>query len=363
VIFQTRWAMSYLRGPLTKDQIKKVQPPVEMPAPAAASRTAPAVQPATTRAPSADSDPAAPARGAAGPPVLPPQVEQFFLPATESTLDYEPALFATASVRFVDPKRGVDLTRPVARLVPFGSGAVVVDWAASEETEVAAEDLESSPAGPATFGSLPAAASKPASYQAWLKGFGRWLQQEQALTLLFDEPTGLSSKPDETEAQFRARVALHDRETRDAAKERLRQKFAPKAATLNEKLRRADQAIVREQEQATESKLQTGISFGTTVLGALFGRKTLSATNLGRASTAARGVSRTMRQAQDVKRAEETRAALQTQLAELDSNLEAEIAGLEAAAAPPARAFTSLEIKPKKTHVVPERVVLVWRPV
>ncbi len=70
-----------------------------------------------------------------------------------------------------------------------------------------------------------------------------------------------------------------------------------------------------------------------------------------------------MRQSQDVKRAEETRAALQAQLSELESNLDAEIAGLEAAASLPGRALTALEIKPKKTHVVPERVVLVWRPV
>ncbi len=262
----------------------------------------------------------------------------------------------------MEPKRGIELTRTVTRLVPFGSGAVVIDWAASEETDIAADDLETAPAGAATFGELPPAAAKPASYQAWLRDFGRWLQQEQILTLHFDEATGLASAPDESEAQFRARVALRDRETRDAAKEKLRLKFAPKLAMLDERIRRAGQAVAREHEQASESKMQTGISLGTTILGALFGRKTMSASTIGRATTAARGVGRSMRQSQDVKRAEETREALQAQRTELDHDFEAEIAGLEAAAPAAGRPFSTIDIKPKKTHVTPERVVLVWRP-
>jgi hypothetical protein len=358
VIFQTRWALSYLRGPLTKDQIKRIQPAAAPPAAAPAAARVPAASPAAPAPAPRAERPLAPS----GPPVLPPSIEQFFVRADSAAPEYEPALFAAASVRFVDAKRSVDVTRSVTRLVPFGSGAVVVDWAASEETDVALDALESSPAGPATFGGLPPPAAKASSYQGWLRDFGRWLQQEQTLALLFDEPTGLSSAAGESEAEFRARVTLREREVRDAAKEKLRQKLAPRIATLQEKLRRADQAVAREQEQASESKVQTGISFGTTILGALFGRKAVSASTIGRATTAARGVGRSMRQAQDVKRAEETRATLQAQLAGLESDLEAEVAGLEAAAPPAGRAFTTLEIRPKKTHVVAERLVLVWRP-
>jgi hypothetical protein len=109
--------------------------------------------------------------------------------------------------------------------------------------------------------------------------------------------------------------------------------------------------------------MQTGISVLGTIAGALFGRKTISAGTLGKATTAARGVGRTMREAGDVKRADETIGTYKAQLQELEHDIEAEIAGLEAAAAPAGRAFTPIEIRPKKTHVTPERVVLVWRPV
>jgi hypothetical protein len=370
VIFQTRWAMSYLRGPLTKDQIKLLQPP----APAEASAAGPAGASAAAAAPGSAPPPiprasrsssAAPAGTApSAPPVLPPQVEQFFAPASPaaSSLEYEPYLFAKACVRFVDAKRGVDVSHDVTKLVPFGSGAVVVDWSSAEETDIDPADLETAPAGPATFAALPPAAAKATSYAAWLKDYGRTLQQEQVLTLFFDAPTGLSSQADETEAAFRARVTLKERETRDAAKEKLRQKFAPKVATLTERIRRAEQQVQAQQQQASDAKLQTGISVLGTIAGALFGRKTISAGTLGKATTAARGMGRTMRESSDVARAQETAQTYKAQLAEIEHDIEAEIAGLEASAAAPNRPFTPLEIRPKKTHVTPERVVLVWRP-
>ena len=302
---------------------------------------------------------------AAAPPVLPPQIEQFFAPARASAapLEYEPALFAKASVRFVDTKRGVDVAHDVVKLVPFGSGAVVVDWASAEDTDVEPADLETAPAGPATFGALPAAAAKASSYAAWMKDFARTLQQEQVLTLFFDAATELSSEPDETEAAFRARATLRDRETRDAEKERLRQKFAPKIATLTERIRRAEQQVQAQAQQASDAKLQTGISVLGTIAGALFGRKTISAGTLGKATTAARGMGRTMRESSDVTRAQETADTYKAQLKEIEADIEAEVAGLEAGAAPPTRPFATVEIRPKKTHVTPERVVLVWRPV
>ena len=206
-------------------------------------------------------------------------------------------------MRFVDAKRGVDVAHDVVKLVPFGSGAVVVDWASAEDTDIEPADLETAPAGPATFGALPTAAAKASSYAAWMKDFARTLQQEQVLTLFFDAATALSSAPDETEAAFRARVTLKDRETRDAEKERLRQKYAKQIGTLTERIRRAEQQVQAQAQQASDAKLQTGISVLGTIAGALFGRKTISAGTLGKATTAARGMGRTMRESADVSRA------------------------------------------------------------
>ncbi len=379
VIFQTRWAMSYLRGPLTREQIRQVSGVADSSrGPGASAPGLPGTvgYPGAKAPGSQESAPpvahglqpvgqgsqAASASAASGPPVLPPQVEQFFAPARAgAALDYEPMLFAQASVRFVDARREVDITRSVTRLVPFGAGAQIVDWEAADDTDIAADDLSTSPAGAATFGSLPTAAAKASSYTAWLKDFGRTLQQREAMSLLVDEPTGLSSHVDETEGAFRARVQLADREARDAQTEKLRQKYAPKVAAAAERKRRAEQQLSREQEEASESKLQAGLSIGATIFGALLGRKTLSSSTLGKATTAARGVGRTMRQSQDVSRASQNVEKHDADLAGLEDDLQADLAALAAAAPAPTRPFSTIEIRPKKTHVTPERVVLVWK--
>jgi hypothetical protein len=62
----------------------------------------------------------------------------------------------------------------------------------------------------------------------WAKEFARWLYQTQAVTLLRSVTTGLISQPEETERDFRIRVAGAYRERRDAEAARLREKCAPR---------------------------------------------------------------------------------------------------------------------------------------
>jgi hypothetical protein len=298
--------------------------------------------------------------------LLPPGIAQFFLPPPASTsptaIRYEPSLFASASVRFVDAKREIDHTRAVTRLVPFGSGAVACDWNASEAAPVPVSGLQTAPIAPAEFGDLPPAAVKGASYLTWSKEFQRWLQDAQPLTLLFDDATETLSKPDETEAAFRARIQLAQREQRDAATQELRKKYAAEIARKNAAIARAQTAVEREQGQRSAQMMQTAVSVGSTLLGALLGRKTLSVTNLGRATTAARGIGRTMKEEDDVKRAAGALQQAQADLADINAQLESDIAALETNAPAPGRALSTITIKATPSRIAVERVTLVWVP-
>ncbi len=152
------------------------------------------------------------------------------------------------------------------------------------------------------------------------------------------------------------------REQRDVQIERLRQKYAPRMNGLQERIRRAQQAVEREAAQASQSKLQTAISFGTTVLGAFFGRKAISVSTLGRATTAARGVSRSMKEQQDIGRAQESVDALQGQLAELEADLQSETQSLEGKVDAQNEQLDTISIKPKKTNISVQLVALAWAP-
>jgi hypothetical protein len=182
------------------------------------------------------------------------------------------------------------------------------------------------------------------------------------LELLKSAATGEISRAGESERDFRVRLVEETRAARDRRVEELRAKQAPKLATLEERLRRAQQAVERERSQATSQKLQTAVSVGATVLGVLFGRKRLSSTTLGRASTAMRGVGRSSKEAEDVGRAEDTVAAVQEQIATLQAETQVAAQALAASADPRLEAFAAVVLKPKRGAVETRLVALAWVP-
>jgi hypothetical protein len=174
--------------------------------------------------------------------------------------------------------------------------------------------------------------------------------------------SGQVSRSGENERDFRIRLTQSLREKRDAEVEKMRRAYAPKVQAIQERRRKAEQAVQREQQQASDAKMQTAISFGTTVLGALFGRKKISVGTLGRASTAARGVSRSMKESQDINRAQETVESLNQKELDLQNELNSQIEQLNLKFDPQQETFETYELRPKKTNINVRLVSLVWAP-
>jgi hypothetical protein len=359
LLFETRWAMSYLRGPLTRDQVRRLMEPHL----AAASAAGPP-PPAAEALPAAG--PPAAAASAGGPmPVLPPEIRQVVVPARAATagpVHYEPHLLASAKVHFQDARLGVDVVRDVSVLVPMGAGVVTLAWDAAREAGGGVIEADTAPVPGATFGTLPPAASRPKSYEGWAKEFARWIAQTRRLELLRHPGTGLVSEDGEGERAFRIR--LHDawRERRDAAVGRLREKHGTRLAALQERLRRAEQALAREQLQAQQQRVQTAVSMGATLLGALVGRRAASAGTLGRATTAARGASRAYKEAQDVRRAQETVEVIRRQLAEVEAQVAAEVQRVGAGGDPTTDPLEPVPLAPRRGGIVVQVVALGWVP-
>ncbi len=346
-VFETRWALSYLRGPLTRAQIKTLMD----------SRRQASGLPRPK--PTLEASVAGPDGGAQ--PLLPPGVPQLFVPlrGAEGGVVYRPAILGVAEVHFSDAKAGVASTQTVSRFAPI---AEAIDWAGAEEPRVDTGNLESAPTKGALFEPLATVAGQPKSYDAWAKDFATWIYRERALALWKSPSVGALSVPGESEADFRSRLNQGARERRDAAADKLRQKYAPKLAALQARQQRAEQAVSREKQEASQAGLQTAISVGATVLGALFGRKAVSATTIGKATTAARGAGRTIKQAGDVGRAEESAAAVAAEIRDLDAQLQNALAASAAAADPAMEKLEEVTLRPKKDDITVRRVALVWLP-
>ncbi|MEM5774951.1 MAG: hypothetical protein AAGU05_08110, partial [Anaerolineaceae bacterium] len=281
-VFQTRWAMSYLRGPLTRDHIKRLTDPMR----SSFGRPSGLAQPAQASGTTADAAPsvAPSAASAGGPPALPPEISCCYLPlgkraGTDETVIYMPYLYGSSRVRFVNTKLQTDQQKELFFLTPIKDHIIAVDWEQALSTEIEPGDLDKAPLEKAAFHELPPEGSKGRSYTAWNKSFADWIYTTQKLELLQSPSTGLVSNLDETERDFRIRLQQASREIRDDTKEALQKKYAGKIAVLEERVRKAEQAVEREKDQAKQAGFQTAISLGSTLLGAFTGRKVMSKSN------------------------------------------------------------------------------------
>lgn len=356
ITFHSRWAMSYLRGPLSRDQIRALMATDQ-------GTTEGTDQPATEQhgATRATDQHRATQTGSGSVPVPAPGIQQFFLPAAAADPHYTPVAIGIARVTFADSKLKINETREIVAVAPIGAGAVPVEWSQAELLDIAASDLEAAPAEGATFEPVPRPATVAKNYAAWQKAFVAWVAGSQTLDLHRHAGLKLTSQAGESERDFRIRGQDAQRETRDAEVEGLRRRFAEKRARLEERMRRAEQGVSREQEQASAAKVQTAVSMGATVLGALFGRKTFSASTLGRATTAVRGVGRASKEQDDVKRAQENVDVAKRALEELDATIAEETAAIAARFDAAAGTLETVSVAPKRGQVLVQSVALGWR--
>jgi hypothetical protein len=357
VVFQTRWTLSYLKGPMSRDEIRRVSADTAGPTVTSGGSVGPTFKSGVAGDPASSS-------GVSARPVIPPGIEQYFIPGNTSAragMVYAPVALGAARVAFTDAKLGVHASRDVLFATPITDAAIPVEWQQAERLDITAADLTREPASAdATFEPVPASAQQPRSYAAWTKAFSQWLSHSQRLELFRHRDTKLTSTAGEDEGAFKGRVQDARRARRDAEVDAVRLKYASRRTALAERLRKAQAATEREQQQASDSRTQTMLSVGAAAIGAMFGRKVLSTGTLGRATTAARGVGRSVKEAGDVKRASETVAALTQQLQELDDTIRADTQRIAASFDAPVE-VERLQLAPKRGQISVQFVALGWR--
>jgi hypothetical protein len=348
VVFQTRWALSYLRGPLTRGQIETLMKSHQ---PEASARTS--SSPASSSLVSSSGTK----------PVLPPEVPQVYLTARAKpgeAILYRPALLGMAKVHFANTTSGVDVWEDLAATI-LAEDLTDTAWEGCELTNEAPE-FTTSPSATAKYAEAPAAFAKAKQYSDWSSDFKDYIYREHALTLFRSKALKQTSRPGESEGDFRARLGQAGRETRDAQTEKLRAKYAPKLATAQEQLRKAQQKVEKEKSQANQQTFQAAISFGASILSAFTSRKMISSANIGRAATSARAASRVARERGDIGAAEETVEAIQAKIAALEADFKAETDKLDQSYRAEAMELETVELKPKKSDINITRVALAWVP-
>jgi hypothetical protein len=353
VLMSSRWALSYLRGPLTRQQITEVMKPRK--AQAAVSQPAPGPTPArTVISPTAAVSSLKPS--------VPPGVNELYLPLkTQPTspgqLTYHPAIAVFGQVAIVDNRLGLSQVSEVAHYLELSEGIIGLLWDKASPCPYKPEELEREPRPGANFLAMPARSLS--LLKSAENDYLDYLARSYQLTLWKSVTFQAISRPGESERDFRLRLGQLAREKRDEAVARLRQKYASKIATLERQYLAAQQRLEKEEAQYKEKVAQSAISMGATIFGAILGRKSYQ---VGRATTTARSASRAYYEKLDIKRAQEQVELARTRLEEMEKELQREADNIASLYDPERQQLQTLALRPKKKDIAIRWTGLLWLP-
>ena len=274
-------------------------------------------------------------------------------------LVYRPALAAWARLHFAKASPNTDVwqLRGVWRLLGDAQEGNV--WDSAESFDAEAIEFNEEPATGAGFAELPAAFSTPRKYAGLEKQLRSYLFRTQTVKVWYCSHLKTASKPDEAEGDFRARLG---QQARDREVEKLRKRYAPKLATIENQIRTAEEKVAREKSQYEQAKVGSAISVGASILGAIFGRKLASAANVQRTATSMRSAGRALGQKGDIATAEKRHEANLAKRAELETEFEADVAELETHFDTSMLDIEPITVPPRKTDFELVRLGIAWLP-
>lgn len=341
VLFETRWTMSYLRGPLTLAQIQ-----------ALTDKKVAAIEPELFQ----------PKRSPK--PIIGPNVPEYFAsrPNVPRPSWYKPLVAGFAKLHFVDAKNKIDTWKDVCLIAGPSEDGTNILWEEGERMPQVKNQLSQSPQSDAGFEELPINFATEKNFASFAKSLAATLYQNETLSFFQYPDLGLSSKEDETEGEFRTRVSLALREKRDGTVAELREKYDQKIRALKEKVRRAQDKAALQRQKATLTKAEGFLSMIFTFLGSLFGRGITKGT-ISSAGTSMRRMGRIGKDSQVAASAEENCEALEAQLENLKEEKLDEIAKISLVEDPSQIKLETLSIKPRKSDLFVDKVVLLWWPI
>lgn len=410
VVFHTRWAMSYLRGPLTRPQVRQlmaervaarvaasaapITSTVTLQATVARAVVSPAVKasapavelPPTNVPPSEPPATAAtstPAGFVATPPALDVDVAQVYLPIVVNEADalhhlaqatrlavqpqgvqlvYEAAILGNATIRFVDRKRQLDARLEKMLLTPAPTGVERVAWSLAEELSIAARDLrqtteQGSTQGTTFFAPVPEAANSARELNRMKKELADWLYYNCRLTIQAHEALGIYQGPQESTRDFTIRLQQAAREQRDQEVDGVVDQFAQQINRLEEKIRKHERTLEAAETDYNSRQQQEWVGIGESVLGWVLGRR-----NTRTRSTTASRRRMTTQAAQALEANQAEIQDLQQALAELATELKIQTDEIT-------RKWTDLlddlnpqDLAPRRTDVDVQLLALAWLP-
>ncbi|WP_201352854.1 helicase HerA domain-containing protein [Hydrogenimonas urashimensis] len=344
-LFQTRWVLSYLKGPMKKQDIARCM--------ASKKRKKESAKTQTLHRPHFS-----PAESSTARPILSSNIPQTFdIPASDGGL-YTPWLHLKAEVRYFNASRGIDEKEEICLHLPLEESDEGCDFERAESCETDPATLPKSPAKSCDFAALPSFVANARSLKSVEKAFSDRLYAQKRLTLYRCRPLKAESEPRESLERFKQRLQEILEEKRSAAAEKLQTRYAKKLQTLESRRQRALQRLQKEREDVSSKTTESLIDAGLAIFGSLFGSKRSAASKVGQVLKKGRHV---LDEKADVQRAQEALNAIEERIEALKTELEEKLDELDEKFSVEAYPIDTFFIKPRRSDIRLEPALLWWR--
>ncbi len=339
-LFGTRWVMSYLKGPLKRDEISSLMKEQktllqEQEQEKESTKEKVIVEDGFNSYSTLDSS-----------------IPQHYMIDINHSAQFTPSIMADCTLHFANQSRGIDEEENFCLALDIDPDENNLDWDNAEQNDDNRECFSQYPVkAPAEvqYAEVPDFLVRDKNLRKTKASLKDWLYHEHKLELFRCKSPKLESKPYETLSEFKVRLSDLMNENKEKAIEVLQERFAKKEKVLTDRLERALEKLDKEKADTNNSFLKAGL----TVLGALFGKS--------RASIGVAG-SRVLKERGDVSRQEERVAKIQEDIEELEEELEDKVDELADKFDIDEVDIEEFSIKPRKTDVQIEDIAVVWKP-
>lgn len=347
-IFETRWALSYLKGPISKDGIKKLMSEKK-------KQNIP-----TQKIENENQTTQINIEKGIPKPIITSNLTEKYLYSSQNSAYYlQPYLICSCDVHYIDAPKNIDFEEKISYKIYLDENMKNIDF--EEKEELGNNSFEEKEKPNSFYYELPSFVQKEKDLKIIEKDFTDYIYRNSKLTLYKNEFLKITSKQTESLNDFKIRLQDRLNEKIDLEVEKLKIKFVKENDSIEIKLSKLYEKLQKEELQATSTTTDTIISIGTSLLGAFFGNSVINKTNIGKVATGAKGASKILKERNDVKQVENEILELQQQKEVLKTLLENEIEKINLANQSSNFPIEEIFIKPKRSDIYNTKLALLWQ--
>ncbi|MGJ0378194.1 ATP-binding protein [Aliarcobacter cryaerophilus] len=346
--FETRWALSYLKGPLSKDAIKKLMENKKNNSPKNLEE-----KKSEVNEPFIDVS-----KGKSKPVIVSSIKEKYSYSSQNNAYYMQGYLLFSCSVHYLYTLKNVDLKENINFKIYLDEKATEINF--DEKEDVLIYSFDEKEKTNSFYYELPSFIQNEKELKLLERDFADYVYRNFKLTLYKNDTLKISSKQYESLDDFKIRIQDRLNEQIDEKIENLKQKFEKENTLLEQKISKLFEKLKKEEQDSISATTNSIISIGTSILGAFFGKSTKTAI-VSKVATSSRGVSKALKERSDIKTVQGEIDDLQSLQDGLEEKLKIEIEKINDEFNISKYTIEEFFIKPKRTDIYDIKIELLWQ--